>query len=303
MMSQSEVGYLKGQIHSSNYSRGFKVYLSGLDPMWSEQDIYRFMNRFGNILNINIARNEKQVPRGYGFVFFSTAVEASSSVGIIQYQDRTVEVKPSHKNNYQGYNGQKPHLDYQDTQSKHTTRTLERTADGVSPICRSPKAGTKKSPALSKYSKNFETLASLNSMKSRDLDAVSVKIIKLSQDATPEEKFKTASELSPIQSPNHSVKPVEKSTHISKFSKEFHPKSLQQTSAQSVDMGPQVSSQAAFMSLFQHEDGNFYKRMAGQIQADFGDITAIRTKSADSERLLFAESTVRIKFYTFPGRE
>lgn len=307
MISQTEVGYSKGQSHGSSYARGVKVYLGGLDPIWSEQDIYCFMSPYGNILKISIAKNDRQYPKGYGFVYFSNSAEAESSFGSIQYKHRSVVVKPSQKNNHQGYNCQKSPGDYQDPQSKQTNNilnTLDHTTQAGSVISHSSMADIRKSPALSKYSKNFDTHASLNSKLSTELDEVSVKVIKVSEEISPKEKCQTANQFSPISSLNQSCKPSEKAANISKFSKEFHPKGLQISSTNSADMEREVETPAAMMALYQQEEGNkYYSRMTGSVQADFIDLAAVRTKSAGIERQFAPESTVRIKFYTFPGRE
>lgn len=293
MMLRTNDEYLKYQSNLTVFTRGVKVYLGGLDPNWSEQDIHRFMRCFGTILKVTISKDERQFPKGYGFVVFSNAAEAASSFGPVHYQNRVVVVKPSHKHNYHGYDTHQSTMEYADNYNR---QTLECSGEG-SRLSNSPKADTRKSTALSKHSKNFDTFTSLASPKSGEYSGVDVKVIQLGMD-----HGQAASKSLLSNSFVRTQKPVEKAAHISRFSKEFYPRSFQISSISTVELESGVGKPAAVISDYSHHEGNI---LSGHPNADIGfaDLAAIRNRSVDSDLPFVADSSVFIRFYTFPGRD
>lgn len=305
MITQIKEDYIKYRTSGPDFAKGIKVYLGGLDPSWSEEDIHRFMDKFGNILRVTIAKNEKQFSRGYGFVVFSSAAEAASSYGTVRYRNKLVEIKPSYKQNPAMYNshGQRSQMEYPDNYSYNTQMTQDCSVGNTSRLAASPIAGLRKSSALSKHSKNFETIASLTSLKSRTIDDVSVNVIKLSNRLPATANYQAASELASINSPKHDQKPLEKAAHISRYSKEFHPNTFPASSTYPIEQASGISNSADFTSLYYQDDSPYARIASHLLQTDLGNNTAVRTRSAGSEKQHAVDSDVWIRFFTYPGRE
>lgn len=293
-MSQTDNGFMKNGIQGSNINKGVKVYVGSLDPQWSEQDIHRFMSRFGRILKVTIARDESQNSRGYGFVNFFTSEEAEQSLGTVQYQHQTVVVRPSHQYYQNGYINK--------SQTNHIGQ--ESNADEPCQMSASPRSNARKTTVLSKYSKDFDTSKTVTSLKSTDVDDISVKVIKITDSQSPRKQEKDTSDVSPINSSKCSLRPLEKTTsNISKFSKEYYPPQAQQVNNKpKTDFGVGIANPAAFISGYHPQESHYHKTVSQQ-QKSYSDVAAASFNLADSHPLYSVDSAVIIKFYTFPGRD
>lgn len=294
MLSQTDNRYMKNGIQGSNINRGVKVYVGSLDPAWSEQDIHRFMSRFGRILKVTISRDESQKSRGYGFVNFFTSEEADRSIGTVQYQHKTIVVKPSHQYFQQGY--------FNKSQTNHIEQDGH--ADEPCQMSASPRSNARKTTVLSKYSKDFDTIKKVASLKSTDVDDISVKVIKITNSRSPRKKEKDTSDGSPINSSKCRLRPLEKTTsNISKFSKEYYPPQAQQlTNKPKTDFSVGIANPAAFKSGHHPQESHYHKTVSQQ-QTSYSDVADARFNLADSHPLYSVDSAVIIKFYTFPGRD
>ena len=278
--------------------RGPKVYLGGLDYSWREQDIHRFMVKFGTILDITIARHGSGEPKGYGFVTFSTTEEAEKAQGFVTYQNKTVVVKPSIKH---------PKMTSSSLASKGTARSLQ-LIENLTPSKETaatrathPKQDLPKSTALSKHSKNFTSTVPVKTWQDDESEKVTVKVFNLS--STSSSGFSSllpAAENSLSGGPDQrALKASEKSCQISKHSKEFHPRIANQPSDFfTVGGHPAVFHAPGPVMISQY--GNFKPTNEGPLQ----EISIGQTRAAEEKRHYQTDvSAITIKFFTFPGRE
>lgn len=286
---------------------GYKVYLGGLNYRWTEQDIYRFMSRYGHILHVTIAKHSNGDSKGYGFVTFATQEEAESAHGTVNYQNKIVVIKPSNKNPTKVSN-----LDSKENvklfqQKEFQPEEQFPSLESTSPFSLSGKKETKKSTALSKHSQNFTSASSIKALQARDSEQILVKIINLSTLSHETHSIPPATETSSPtgnRNPQLGLRTVsEKQCQISKHSKEFHPKMAPVSS----DFGSIIGGHpAVYPTLFPQ----------GSIQ--FGHLTTLQKEKpsqemsmpinnarlpADTKLKPTVAAAITIKFFTFPGRE
>lgn len=303
-MLQTNENHTQEKGFCESLNRGFKVYIGNLDPAWSETEVYRFMSSFGHIAKVIIPKNEMHQSRGFGFAVFESAEEASKSFGTFQYQHKVVVVRPSH------YNGRHDHdrseMKYPDSKYNQSLKHLEYSEEGRCQYSISPRASTNKSSNLCKKSKIFGAEGTRASLISKDLEDVRVKVVNFSEDMSLRSTYgQIASEFTSVNSSKASWKNSQKAINISKYSKEFHPRLPQVSSTQMSDYGTRMVNvnPAAFISNFSQHMTSQLVQMKSQHHVEHTDQTLTKFSLIDSEKPISNDSTVRIGFYTFPGRE
>lgn len=280
MMALNGNEHSKNQAHPADYHRSTRVYVGGLNPTWNEHDVHRFMKKFGNIVNVFIARSGNRLSNGFGFVTFSTPAEAAGAYGTIYHQQQSITVKPS-KMNYQHVNRTYMLDDDQNAVSPWPAEQAHEVVKDVSKIgSHSPKFDTRKSLPLSKHSKDFATFTTTSTIKSTVKNDVSVEVINLANNAVVNPS-QSASESSLSQFGGSGLRASDKST-ISKHSKEFYPR-IDHIAGRV----PPLMNAAAMTPVYHDND----------------DMSVVRFMSTDSANsATIVDSSVRINFYTFPGR-
>ncbi len=271
-----------------------KVFLGGLSVRWTEDDILSFMGKYGRIVQISIIKNPSGDSKGFGFVVFETPEEASASLGQVKYGTKFVEVKPSIKQQNE------PH------QSSNMRAPSGRTSKEVHSVRHEPDNSHKLlSSKLSKHSKDFQNLVPVSDIDVGDAQEdsrMAVNIIELtSKDVEDKDYYHVNFTESSKQS---NVKNVKKSDErnfgISKLSKEFHPaSSIHELSSQ----GAAQSYIGPFNPLATMPFGHalFMPFPA----TDIAQVYDLQKAQPDGLGLppASASADLKIKFFTFPGRD
>lgn len=85
----------KHQAKENNIAALNRVFLGGLNPEWTEEQVAKILGRFGKIIEISVARTSSGDSKGFAFVTFASATDAQASYGHHSFQGRSVESKPS----------------------------------------------------------------------------------------------------------------------------------------------------------------------------------------------------------------
>lgn len=280
--------------HAAKSDSGCKVFLGGLLPKWTEKDVEEFISQFGTVLGVSIVRTHTGESKGFGFAVFQTAEQAASALGAFQFGHRTLEIKPSIKQN--GDISIQSHRTAWRTPKdgpiqNPTTASLE--SESTTPSSQTLKSNAK----LSKHSKNFETspACSVKIPSFREGD-IRIHVIDLSS----ETKKEGAAGAHPATAqPQALAKPPkkceEKSGGMSKLSKEFHLPQVTNVDREVLPIQP-----------FLYNPG---QSLLANPYLSFSAVDG-RCAIESSRHLLsgpaghFAQaSDLRINFFTFPGRE
>ena len=307
MMSRNERENRKNQQRTEF---GFKVFVGGVSPKSSEEELGILMSQFGKVLSVVIVRLPDGESKGFGFVTFQTQEEATASLGTLQFGNRQIEVKPSIKNNsdHQYKNGNRNYKE-----NIHHGKYKEANHESVvSPKNQSTRTPTK----LSKHSKNFDTQQATAHHKDlrfiKEEDQIVVEIIDIEsinqqfkkQSQNSEESLNSEDSAYPA-----AAKPMKDSDKvggaISKFSKEFHPTySIQkQLSFEQYSIVPRVQTIGP-TDFHQHARIAFHVNpyqlfpSEGRCAVDY-----LRNNGPDLFGNSQSRSDLRINFFTFPGRE
>lgn len=271
-----------------------KVFLGGLAPRWTEDDILSFMSQYGRIVHISIVKTTAGESKGFGFVMFETPEEASASLGQIKYGSKIVDVKQSFKQQ-------------NDQQSSNIRAPSLRMQNGVP----SGRAGTENSykqlsSKLSKHSKDFQTLVPVSDIDLGDTQEdprVSVNIIELTNKEIEDKTylhshhFTESSEQSNVK---HVKKPDDRNFGMSKLSKEFHPVS-------SVQEHPTQGAAQSYIGPFSTMAGlpfgqALFLPFPATDTAHVYDLPKVRPDGLGLPPAS-APADLKIGFFTFPGRD
>lgn len=271
-----------------------KVFLGGLAPRWTEDDILSFMSKFGRIVNISIVKTNTGESKGFGFVVFETPEEAYASLGQIKYCSKIVDVKQSFKQQ-------------NDQQSSNIRVSSSRMHKEVlSGRAGNDNSNKQLSSKLSKHSKDFQTLAPVSDSDLGDMQEdsrVSVNIIELTNKEIEDKSYLHSHHFT--DSSDHSnVKHVKKSDErnfgMSKLSKEFHP-------ASSVQEHPTQGAAQSYIGPFSTMAGlpfgqALFMPFPATDTAHVYDMHKVRPDGLGLPPAS-ASADLKISFFTFPGRD
>lgn len=271
-----------------------KVFLGGLSPRWTENDILAFMGKYGRIVQISIIKSASGEPKRFGFVVFETPEEALASLGQVKYGTKSVEVKPSIR--------QQNEPQQSSNMRVSSSRMPKEAMSGRHAPDNSHKQLSSK---LSKHSKDFQTLVPVSDDDfgdTHDDPRVPVNIIELTSKEIEDKPYlhdhlTESSEQSNVKSIK---KTDERNFGMSKLSKEFHPAtSIQDIPAQGAAqsyIGPfsplatMPFGQALFMPFPATDTAQIY-----DLQKIRPDGLGLPPASASAD--------LKIGFFTFPGRD
>ena len=275
--------YFPGRQHAKDdaLAGNNRVFLGGLNPAWGEDDVAKMMGKFGKIEAISVVRSYTGESKCYAFVTFATSQAAASSYGLLQYQNRMVESKPSLK---QGPSLRKKYeagaIGFKS--SKHVVGAAINSS-AHRPIAK-----------LSKHSETFETGPDLDQSQ----PTVRVKVIELTEDQSPLSQSAYDFSGSLPSSPKSKLRSDDRATTMSRLSKEFHPLG----SNLPYEYYPSFAHPAAYSTIPANPFQAFpvFNYPAPYAKVGEGSQAGVEQPPFRSAR---GESHVRINFYTFPGRD
>lgn len=270
-----------------------KVFCGGLNPRWTEDDLGSLMSAYGRVVFASVAKKPSGESKGYGFVTFRTPQEAASSLGTLLLGGKYVEVKPS-LNQQNDLNtpasrlGPKPAKDRKPAVLGSSRISQDNNIHSSS---------LKKSSKLSKHSLLFESQASGSPHKSNHDSSVQINTFEITGNQDSSHSSSSSQQTSDNWVGSESRrKPVEKQGGISKLSKEYHP-------VVPLNLEPSFASQSMSLNAYLPMGFGFmganYVSMGGT-GLEMEPLTLQHTQQLGLAR---SAPDLRIKFFTFPGRD
>jgi RNA recognition motif-containing protein len=271
-----------------------KVFLGGLNPRWSEEELGQYMLNYGRVISVSIARKSTGESKGYGFVTFRTPQEAAGSFGTVILGGKYVDIKPSinQQNDSIVSTGQFSKAGFRQPKDKKVIANLN-SAQQIDHIINSP--SQKASSKLSKHSMLFESQLS-SSKKLEPEDGLQVNIIEVqgsqsSQSSSSSQK--TTDHSGGVVGKSKTAKPLDRQGGISKLSKEYHPVIPLDARSLPISYNSMVPVGFGFM-------GPSYVSYTPVGSGQEFDRSPLHNHDVGVVR---SAPDLRIKFFTFPGRD
>ena len=271
-----------------------KVFLGGLGVRWSEEELGQFMSAYGRVLSVSIARKNTGESKGYGFVTFRTPQEAAGSLGSVLIGGRCVEVKPSinQQNDQSGQSHKTGRPPAKDRKPQFHNGTKPQTEPSINSPLQKP------SSKLSKHSVLFESQLSSSKKQAPDEGhpANSLEAAQASHSSSSSSSSqKTTDHSGGVEGKSRPVKPLDRQGGISKLSKEYHPiVPLDPRTTLPVGYNPMVPVGFGFMGP------SYVSCGAGGSGLEYDSRVPLLTHEMGLAR---SAPDLRIKFFTFPGRD
>ena len=289
----------RGYKHGKKSIKGLdrRVYLSNLDPVWSEEEIKSALSTFGKVVQISVYKSGYRQSKTYGFANFSTPEEASASYGQLHFRNRIIEVKSSIQEKYRDDISEIQATNYRFSLQKQNIEELLDKMPIALKVDTQDHCIKSKPAKLSKNSKDFEKAHPTNTDDQTTIDSdsgkITINIIKITSNSIDRLHQCSSNTLSYPSSPVPK-KSMQDRPLISKYSKEFHP--AQSASYCSATVRPALTSNSRqYLPML-----NPFTDFKDQSCTEGSDIKLGEVAFGEQQKP--SKKEFKITFFAFPGR-